>query len=304
MKKAFTMLELVFVIVIMGIVASIGAEIIVKLYDNYLKTRSINKLQFQTELVLDQIAKRLTYRIKDSTVAKENSSSLYVPLADANSSCHILAWIGKNYEGFLGESNGSRVVPGWSGFVDLYSSDTIQTQIKTSGSELNITDNIIKALSYNTVSLLATDTAPRPAIIFKGLSGYDVSKYGWNGGDGNYTLKVKYSDTGNKDILKFDENITAKGVTEISEQYDLAWSAYALVPEGSSQDDFNLTLYYNFQPWDGDDYNSTGTKHSVLMEHVSTFRFIQIGETIRIKLCIRDDKTGDGYGFCKEKVVF
>ena len=303
MKKAFTMIELVFVIVIMGIVASIGAEIIVKLYDNYLRTRSINKLQFQTELVLDQIAKRLTYRIKDSTVARVNNSGTYVPLADANSSYRILAWIGKNYEGFLGESNGSMVVPGWSGFVDLDSNKTNATQIKTSGSNLNYATDIINALSYGAVDLNGSDTGSsviRPVIIFKGLSGYDVSKYGWNGGDGNYTLKVKYN-TINPDILEFDENITVKGVTEISEQYDLAWSAYALVPEGS-QDDFNLTLYYNFQPWYGNDYNSTiGIP---LMEHVSTFRFRQIGETIRIKLCIRDDRTGGDYGFCKEKVVF
>ena len=296
MKKAFTMIELVFVIVIMGIVASIGAEIIVKLYDNYLRTRSINKLQFQTELVLDQIAKRLTYRIKDSTIGEDNNSN-YVPLPDANSSYTILAWIGKNYEGFLGESNGSRVVPGWSGFVDLDSNETNATQIKTSGSHLDYARDIIYALSYDTVDINTT-AGPNAVLIFKGKDDYNVSKYGWNGSgtnDANYTYNIEVNST---DVLKLN-----KLVTTAYEQYDLAWSAYALVPEGSS-DDFNLTLYYNFQPWDGDDYNSTDTKHSVLMEHVSTFKFIQIGETIRIKLCIRDDKTGGDYGFCKEKVVF
>jgi len=297
MKKAFTMIELVFVIVIMGIVASIGTEIIVKLYDNYLKTRSINKLQFQTELVLDQIAKRLTYRIKDSTIGEDNNSN-YVPLPDANSSYTILAWIGKNYEGFLGESNGSRVIPGWSGFVDLDSNKTNPTQIKTSGSHLDYARDIIYALSYDTVDINTT-AGPNAVLIFKGKDDYNVSKYGWNGSgtnDANYTYNIKKI---GDEFLKIKD----KNITTAYEQYDLAWSAYALVPEGSS-DDFNLTLYYNFQPWDGNDYNSTDTKHSVLMEHVSSFKFIQIGETIRIKLCIRDDKTGDGYGFCKEKVIF
>ena len=58
MKKAFTMIELVFVIVIMGIIASIGTDIILNLYDNYIKTRSINKLQAQTELALDPNSKK------------------------------------------------------------------------------------------------------------------------------------------------------------------------------------------------------------------------------------------------------
>lgn len=39
------------------------------------------------------------------------------------------------------------------------------------------------------------------------------------------------------------------------------------------------------------------------MEHVSTFKFIQIGTTIRIKICIADDISGD-FAFCKEREVF
>jgi len=306
-KKAFTMIELIMVIVVLGIVASIGADIIANLYENYIKTRAINSLQTQTELVLDQIQKRLTYRIKDSVIARNSTD--YITLSSADSNYSILEWIGKDNESFKGISN-----PGWSGFIDLESNDTNKTSntLKTSGSELNTTSDIIKALSYDTVSLLDTDIAPaydRPTIILKGLSGFDMSNYGWDNGDGNYTLKVSYtaSDT---DILNFDENITAKGVIEISEQYDLAWSAYALVPEGD-ENDFNLTLYYNYQPWEGEQYDDNITanpniKKATIMEHVSTFRFTQIGETIRIKLCINDaNRSGDyNFGFCKERVIF
>jgi len=61
---------------------------------------------------------------------------------------------------------------------------------------------------------------------------------------------------------------------------------YAIVPQGSG-DDFNLTLYYNYQPWENETYHDG--KSTLLIEHVSTFRFTQIGETIRLKLCIHDD---------------
>ena len=294
MKKAFTMLELVFVIVVMGIVASIGAEIIAKLYENYIQTRSINKLQFQTDLVLNQIAKRLTYRIKDSVIGQKIDGT-YVVLPDANSSYPILAWIGKSYESSLGNTT----TTGWSGFVDLYSSDTNKTQIKTNGSHLGYARDIIYALSYGDIDINATASTKHAVLIFKGKDDYDVSKYGWNGSgtnDANYTYNIKVNAS---NILKLN-----KPMSTAYEQYDLAWTAYALVPEGSDVNDFNLTLKYNFQPWDGEKYDDANTSSSVLMEHVSSFKFMQYGETIRLKLCIRDDRTGDDFGFCKEKVVF
>ncbi|MCK9546828.1 MAG: type II secretion system GspH family protein, partial [Sulfurospirillaceae bacterium] len=61
-KSGFTMVELVMVIIVLGIVASIGADIISNLYTNYLRTRAVNRLQTQTEIALEQIAKRLQYR--------------------------------------------------------------------------------------------------------------------------------------------------------------------------------------------------------------------------------------------------
>ncbi|MCK9258063.1 MAG: prepilin-type N-terminal cleavage/methylation domain-containing protein, partial [Sulfurospirillaceae bacterium] len=72
-KSGFTMVELVMVIIVLGIVASIGADIISNLYTNYLRTRAVNRLQTQTEIALEQIAKRLQYRIKDSVIARNNA---------------------------------------------------------------------------------------------------------------------------------------------------------------------------------------------------------------------------------------
>jgi len=291
-RKAFTMLELVFVIVILGIVASIGADIIAKLYENYLKTRSINRLQSQTELVLDQIAKRMQYRIKDS-VRVLDTAGAFVPLPDANSSYTILEWIGISNESFLG---------GWSGFIDLDSNDTNRSldangRLKASGSDLNITNNIINALTYGDVSLDGAGDAP--ALIFKGKSSYNIGEYYTQGID-NHTLRVKRN--GDNFTIPADDNVTN---SEIFEQYWLSHSAFSIVPVlVGGVNDFNLTLRYNYQPWE--DENSTVGNSSVLMEHVSTFRFTQIGETIRIKLCIHDDNRSGGYNFafCKERVIY
>ena len=302
MKKAFTMIELIFVIVILGIIASIGADIIVNLYDNYIKTRSINKLQAQTELALDQISKRLKYRIKDSVIARDKNtydSKIFLS-AYKNDGYEILEWIGKSNESFLGEHNGTAVVPGWSGFIDLDSTDTNRTAqaLKTNGSRLDYTDNIISALTNDDVNLTRVGSN-RPAIIFKEQDSLTENGYGWNGIKGEYTLRVTSVD--NETLKILDGTLP----NDIYEQYDLVHSAYALVPEGNNLNDFNLTLYYNYQPWEDEKYNDAGVKASVLMEHVSTFQFIQIGTTIRIKICIFDDQSGDyEFAFCKEREVF
>lgn len=303
-RKAFTMLELVMVMVIMGIVASIGTDIVASLYENYMKTRTIERLQSQTELVLDQIANRLQYRIKDSVIARKDDGNLgnYRPLPSANADDTILEWIGKDNEGVLGEYNGTVVVPGWSGFIDLDSNDTNRTiappRVKTRGSRLDYADNTIIALSDNNVSLTA-GAAKHPALIFKGKDTYDIRDYGLgNDGHNAYTYRVQRNGT---DVLEFIGNIP----TDIYEQYDLAWSAYAIVPQGNDVNDFNLTMHYNYQPWENEDY--TWVTGVLLVEHVSTFKFTQVGDTIRIKLCIRDaNRSGSDldFAFCKEKVVY
>ena len=50
MKKAFTLLEIVIVIVIVGILAYFGAELTVKIYNGYFHSRTINYLTTQTDL--------------------------------------------------------------------------------------------------------------------------------------------------------------------------------------------------------------------------------------------------------------
>ena len=293
-RAAFTMIELVFVIVVMGIVASIGADIIVKLYENYVKTRTVNKLQAQTELVLNQIAKRLESRIKDSVIARQSADfTQYVPLTDANASYQILEWLGKDTESFKGTPK-----PGWSGFMDLDNTGTSKPNLVTSGSELNTTNDIISALSSGQVDL--TGALQHPAIIFKGQTDLNLSQFGWDGTRGEHTLRVTRVD--NTTLGLVDTNATFPD--EIFEQYNLAWSAYAIVPEGSPND-FNLTLHYNYQPWEDERYDQNATT-SVLMQNVSTFKFTKIGDTIRLKLCIHDNNRSgiDNFAFCKEKVVY
>jgi Tfp pilus assembly protein FimT len=291
------MVELVFVIVILGIVAAIGSGIIAKIYESYIYSKSINTLQTKTELALTQIARFLTYRVKDSVIARKlppnDTNIVSLPMGDGT--YKILEWVGYDNEGFEGNASG----PGWSGFVDLTSVNTDKTQIDTPGSQLDYEKDILSTLSNGDVNL--TDVNSSAAIIFTGLPNqFDIVKYGWNDYNGtvdhDYVLRVRALPGTN--ILRFVENNSST----VYEHYQLVWSAYAIVPEGAANDQ-NLSFYYNYRPWMGDKY-SDGNK-STLMEHVSTFKFRQIGTAIRLKLCVFNPIGQDfNMTFCKEKVVF
>jgi prepilin-type N-terminal cleavage/methylation domain-containing protein len=296
-RSAFTMIELVMVIVVLGIVASIGADIIASLYSNYLRVRTINRLEAQTEITLEQIAKRLQYRIKDSVIARKTTGA-YLALSNSNvdDTYTTLEWIGYSNESLLGTP------PGWSGFIDLNSSGTSSTAKTLNSPESNLTfaADTISALTDDVIDLTAGKEA---ALIFK--VSYDAEDFGWGiaaNSEGTATIKV------------YENNSTAFKITSttlpdtIYEQYDLAHSAYAIVPEGdttTTPPDFNLTFYYNYQPWLNKEY--TDGNSSVLAEHVSLFRFRQDQSIIHLKLCLHDaNQTGmdDYITVCKEKVVY
>lgn len=302
MRRGFTLLEIIMVVVILGIVAMIGTNIIAHMYEGYIRSKYINSLEQKTELALEIITNRLKYRVKSSIIVRQKGTNTidWLNSDDLNASYDTLEWIGFDYESFRGESNGTRSVPGWSGLVDLNAPDTNKTEFRTPGSKLSVASETMHALSDGYVDLNAS-TARHPAVIFKKLSNRSFKGFGWDWSstDHNDTYIV-HQHPGSENVLDFD---AGQSVTRLVEQYRLAWSAYALVPEGDKAKDFNLTLYYNYQPWYGDKY-SDGNK-SIVAEHVSSFKFLQSGNTVRIKLCIQDaNQTGVGFGFCKEKAVF
>jgi prepilin-type N-terminal cleavage/methylation domain-containing protein len=302
-RGAFTMVELILVIVIFGIISSIGADIIATMYKNYIHARTINYLQSQSDITLEQIAKRLQYRIKDTAVAHRSSDNSTLPLADSSvdDTYDVIQWIGYSNEAMLNAGGN----PGWSGFIDLDSTDTNSTLgwLSTPGSNLTFAGNIMSALTNNDVSMVNG----RAALIFRGVpdTGVGVVEgYNWQGikRDDNYTVLVTRA---NNNIF----NIVNTPPDKIYEHYYLAHTAYAIAPDtnisGGSDTNFNLELKYNFQPWLNERYD-TDASTALLATNVNLFRVRQTGSTIRLKLCLHDDNksgTGDYIVTCKEEVV-
>ena len=320
-RSAFTMIELVMVIVSFGIIATIGAEIITRVYSNYLQTRAINRLQTQTEIVLEQIAQRLQYRIKDTTRAINTTANTTVPLLAATNTDDSVEWLGISNESFLGQgADNAVVVPGWSGLIDMNSTATslAARTLASPGSRLDDTASILAQISaYPNGAINMTNPAgivKLPALVFKGPKPsttavpYSVDNY-YSNNNSNYTIRIaKAAGVNNRfvipagdELLDLDED----GFGDLFEQYYLSHSAYAIVPVGAAND-FNLTLRYNYRPWEGEQYNDANTPTAVFAEHVSTFRIRQEGDVVRIKLCIHDNNQSGNFDFsaCKEKVIY
>jgi prepilin-type N-terminal cleavage/methylation domain-containing protein len=341
--KAFSLIEVIFVLVILGIVSSIGSSVIVRVYESYIIQNALYKVNIKTELVANQIVNRLSYAIPNSTISKvtkENGSwnlgfrnstgdsnnsetaeegENWLPLNEiipGTSNFTTIEWIGYDNDSFSVTNN-----PAWSGVANYDANTTSVNQLDTPASNLNLVSTIISNLSNNQVDL--NNTTDSPAIFFQeknnfyyGNKEYNPNCMGLiNKNPAPCAFKVEKLD---KDTFIFPD-IKPKIITE---SYKLAWSAYALVTEPHKDKDGNkksdidsdgkndlwdLYLYYNYQPWEivgGVNEIYTDGKKSLLMKNISTFKFTKKGGIIQFKLCA-SSKIGQKHYIttCKEKAV-
>ncbi|MBD3793374.1 MAG: prepilin-type N-terminal cleavage/methylation domain-containing protein [Campylobacterales bacterium] len=340
-RKAFSIIEVIFVLVVLGIVASITSQIIAQVYENYIQQRAVYNISTRTELVVNQIVNRLSYRIQGSTISKDHETFLaggftasrgvnWLPLKDVPTTGETytsIEWIGYDNDSLAAYTK----QPGWSGVANYESAS--KNRFDTPGSYLVHARDIISHLSIDENDMTHVDLQNRPAAVlfdekdnyYDGNREYDPICMGLIPEDAKSNTDCIFPvlmDDNN--TLRFtrasDPNSAAIRDKIITERYKLAWSAYAVAPEPRQDAQgnivigtdgrtlYDLVLYSNYQPWNGDTYLS-GTRH-VLMSNVSVFKFSETGGVIRFKICAQEDigqRESDGtpinVSICKEKAV-
>ena len=309
MKRAFTLLELVVVIVVLGIIAMMSFNAIMNIYSNYFQTRTVNELETQTEIALEQISKRLEHRIKPSVIARKTDGA-FLALNDnrvnLDAKYEILEFIPYAYEIFNDVPSGSNKAGRYSGYVDLANSSPT-TGLISPGS--NFTTEVIETIKDLTCK---DDTRNSKCVDFENKDGgvvaifydvyYDVqNSFGYKGISNLDIAKVgvKSIDGDTLEISGFDGK-------QISEQYHLAYTANAIVPEQSADPKdtangvFDLNLYYDYRPWMGQGYKN-GEK-ATLAKNVTRFVFTEKNGVIVLKLCMRAKNSE--ITICKSKAVY
>ena len=272
-RTGFSMIELIFVIVILGIVSSIGSEVIAKVYENYIVQRAEHRASVKTQLVINQIVNRLRYAVPGTIVRRVTIGGAAEPVSNNTSGGDyaVLQWVARDGDSFEAITSDSDRNPGWSGFCDI--DNSTKTTISTPGSNLGLANTIIGNLSNGTKGI-------NDALVY----------FAWDNLNDSHPISSASGET----ITLTDNN-----ASHIVERYYLAWTSYALVIEGN-----DLYLYYNFSPAYATAIASNPTK-SLLLKNVTNFKFTGQGQTTRLKVCI-DQNISETMTIpsCKEKAVF
>ena len=310
MKRAFTLLELVVVIVVLGIIAMMSFNAIMNIYSNYFQTRTVNELETQTEIALEQISKRLEHRIKPSVIARKTDGA-FLALNDSgvnlNAEYEILEFIPYAYEIFNDVPSGNKAGR-YSGYADLAKSSPA-TGLISPGS--NFSTEVVETIK----DLTCKDDASG-CVDFKDKDGgvvaifsdvyYNVqSSFGYS--NGTVPVSLDIAKVGVKSTDGNTLEISGFGGKQISEQYHLAYTANAIVPEQSADPKdaangvFDLNLYYDYRPWMGEKYKPNGEK-AILAKNVTRFVFTEKNGVIVLKLCMRAKNSE--ITICKSKAVY
>ena len=308
MKKAFTLVELLFVMVVLAIIAGVGTDILRSLFDNYAVTAQIHRLESVANNAADMIATRLEKRVPQTTAIEtstDTGAKNYESLSPINGAVvnnGKLVFFRKAYElerNFISAKKGGASAPRTSGFIN-------ELKITTTGDSGNLVD---------TVEFVSKDTD---------LTGLDLDDYELFFSNDSSLLYENKNDhferyySGKKSFayqctqgkLEFQNGIftLTRSACPASTSTIIRPSMAALIHKYYlSKEIDKIYLEDNNLYLDTCDIKGANCKKSLLATGVSTFRFSALGSdpniasTIVFKLCLVEN---DGKAeACQSRIV-
>ena len=299
MKKAFTLVELLFVMVVLAIIAGVGTDILRSLFDNYAVTAQIHRLESVANNAADMIATRLEKRVPQTT-AIETTGTNYQPLSAINAQSGKLVFFRKAYElerNFISAKNGGVEAPRISGFIN-------DLKTTTTGDNGNFTDTV------EFTSIGAADLKLDEYELFFSNDSSLLYENKSNHFDRYYSGKKSFAYQCTQGKLEFQNGIftLTRSACPASTSTIIRPSMAALIHKFSLSKeidkiylDTNKNLYLETCDIKG------ACKKSLLATGVSTFRFSALGSdpniasTIVFKLCLVEN---DGKAeACQSRIV-
>ncbi|MFY9142435.1 type II secretion system protein [Sulfuricurvum sp.] len=302
-RSAFTLIELLFVIVIMGIVGGLALEAIRQYYDGIYRTGEYTKRAAQADHILEQISKYFENGISSSIIRLDANNTAFgtqcvgIPTDGDTSTDYTIAFVAVDDDGLKGYWNGTRWRPGWS------------SDVLSIGTAIIAPDANYTAL-HNSNSLLNVNN---PTAVFRsdGLGeGVDeCHRFGWANAANTY------------DVYRVitgpiaDTNLTLNGMLSIMGQSSRAYILRNAFAFRAKNGEFNM--YSNFQPWNNERYNSANarliankvTHFAILYDNANTMINSNIGNIYTLKICMQglDENLSDTNSslmqICRERMV-
>jgi type II secretory pathway pseudopilin PulG len=314
LKKSFTLIEMIFVIVILAFIAIGSFNLISKLYKRNYIAKTASDFEYLSQQLTDQLSILLYNRIPLSVIGYDGKNFKYIGDIDENDKFPIIEWIGQVDEAKQG--------PNLSGFADLYASK--KPILKALDFNSSFINDILHN-KYNTSDNLDKLTA----IIFAGT--FDTGEeqaindyknaFGWHGNKHKYVFTISnYSQDGNNCNLSLNDTDDRR----IYEKFYLADSAYALalgkdinknasciqsLHLKNSRINNTLFLFYNYRPWKGDTFcaDNNGNPEgnvTVLAQNVKGFKFKKVNSHLEMFFTFFKKRGDINTTVSKQKVVF
>ncbi|ADR32988.1 hypothetical protein Sulku_0321 [Sulfuricurvum kujiense DSM 16994] len=282
-RSAFTMIELLFVIVILGIVGGFALEAVRQYYDGIYRTQQYTQRAAEADQILEQISKYFENGISSSIVNLDRggaAAACYGPPVSGDNNDYTVAFIGVDEDSIRGI--GGR--PGWSEETVLGANNTLTAL----DANYTAADTIIQALSLNNGSDLS-----HSAIYDAGSVDLDTcTRFNWNllGGTGGYHRMDNVANPISSTVIQLNDDNNA---TDGHRKYLLRTGYAFRVNNG------NFTMYSNFRPWLGERYTAAQNQN-ILGQNVAHFyadynatdfqndsNVSDRGLVWRLKVCIR-----------------
>nr|WP_321318151.1 prepilin-type N-terminal cleavage/methylation domain-containing protein [uncultured Campylobacter sp.] len=317
MKKAFTLVELLFVLVVLAIVAGIGTDILRSLFDNYAVTAQIHRLESVANNAADTIATRLEKRVPQTTaienIGASTSGKKYEPLSPLNNAAANngrLVFFRKAYElerNFISAKNDGVAAPRTSGFISELKTTTTTTTTTTTGDSRNFTDRVefvsketdLTGLNLNDYELFFSNDS---SLLYEN-KGDHFDRYYNNSGNKSFAYRC----AGGSIEFNADKFTLVRSNCPASTTDIVRPSMAALVHKFSLSREIDK-IYLENNNLHLETCNIRGTcRRSLLATGVSAFRFSALGSdpniasTIVFKLCLAED--GGEAELCQSRIV-
>ena len=314
-KRGFTLIEILFVLIIITFLIIGAFEIIGKIYKRNFMVTKTSEFEFLTQQTLDQISGMIYYRVPLSVIGYNYSVTpqyKYIGEITEGDNYTVLEWIGEAFD--------AKQEANLSGFIDLYASDSENKILVAKDFNKDFIKDVLK-YKFNTLSSIENIIG----IIFAGsfdrgeegvLDDYE-NAFGWHGGGHNHVFTASAIKPSGNDSN--DSNITLnEKPNRIYAKFYLADSAYAIARFGdlnksnwncgvsAPESDDTLLFFYNYRPWKGETFCGDGGVGdvTVLAENVKAFKVKAVNEHLELKITMKKIKDDINITVSKQKAVF
>ena len=301
-RKSFTLIEIIFVIVILGLISVGSFKALQMLYQRYYQVNTITKFTILSQTLLDEVSTILYYRTPLTAIGYNPDNGEFKKLEDVDSDDYrIFEWISEASD--AKKHFGFDITTGYTGFIDMDASnrDTL-TLVARDFNITDINDTLHKVFDNQ------LDLNNSTGIIFAGNldtgveSDDENNSFGWHGYEHKKVYLVKdFLQVGNDANLTMNDDIKGNKIFSkfylaasawgIARGIDVDKSAYCL--NGMNVDDNTLLFFYNYRPWKketfcADPHNNNGETNegnvTILARNITAFRVKAIDYHIELKV--------------------